>query len=259
MIGGSGFYAFLDDPEEVDGQHAVRRPLGAGLASARSPDAGWRSCRGTGADHELPAAPDQLPRQPLGAALRRRAPGARPVRGRRAAAERRARGPRGARPAGRPDLRPRRRPTSRRGAVHLPFADPYCPRLSERARRRRRRRDRRHDGRRRRARASRPAPSRSDYAAQGWSLVNMTGAPGGRAGPRDAAVLRHDRAGDRHGRRRRGGRGGAPGGGLRAVRGATSSASRRLLGRRDRPTCPTTTAAPASTWADGLDLTYEIP
>ena len=25
------------------------------------------------------------------------------------------------------------------------------------------------------------------------------------------------------------------------------------------PTCPTPPAAPASTWADGLDLTYEVP
>ena len=48
VIGGSGFYEFLDDPSEVDGRHAVRRvrrppiAVGDGRGRARSP-----SCRGT--------------------------------------------------------------------------------------------------------------------------------------------------------------------------------------------------------------------
>ena len=52
----------------------------------------------------VPAARDQLPRQPLGAALARRPAGARALRGRRAARRGRARRRRGARPARRPHL-----------------------------------------------------------------------------------------------------------------------------------------------------------
>jgi 5'-methylthioadenosine phosphorylase len=63
-----------------------------------------------------------------------------------------------------------------RGAVHLPFADPYCPRLSSALAV--------PDGVRRGGtmvvidgpRFSTRAESQ-DYAARGWSLVNMTGAP----------------------------------------------------------------------------------
>ena len=83
-----------------------------------------------------------------------------------------------------------------------------------------------------------------DYAAQGWTLVNMTGAPRGGARPGAAAVLRRDRAGHRHGRRRRDRRGRRPGGGLRAVRGEPRAAQRAARRRRS-PTCPTPTAAPA--------------
>ena len=73
--------------------------------SARSPAAGSRSCRGTAPDHEYP--PHRINYRANLWALRsaRRPPGAGAVRGRRAAAERRARRPRGARPARRPDLR----------------------------------------------------------------------------------------------------------------------------------------------------------
>ena len=63
-----------------------------------------------------------------------------------------------------------------RGAVHLPFADPYCPRLASALSAR--------DGVRRGGtmvvidgpRFSTRAESQ-DYAARGWTLVNMTGAP----------------------------------------------------------------------------------
>jgi 5'-methylthioadenosine phosphorylase len=63
-----------------------------------------------------------------------------------------------------------------RGAVHLPFADPYCPRLSTTLAAA--------DGVRRGGtmvvidgpRFSTRAESQ-DYAARGWTLVNMTGAP----------------------------------------------------------------------------------
>ena len=64
------------------------------------------------------------------------------------------------------------------GAVHLPFADPYCPRVSSAlvgCRRRRAAPAARWSSSR--VRASPPAPSRSAYAAQGWTLVNMTGHP----------------------------------------------------------------------------------
>ena len=61
------------------------------------------------------------------------------------------------------------------------------------------------------------------YAAQGWSLVNMTGSPEARARPRDAPVLRRDRAGHRHGRRARVGQRGS---------------ARRRCSRCSRPTSP---------------------
>jgi 5'-methylthioadenosine phosphorylase len=63
-----------------------------------------------------------------------------------------------------------------RGAVHLPFADPYCPRLSEAlAAGRAVRRGGTLvviDGPRFSTRAE-----SQDYAARGWSLINMTAAP----------------------------------------------------------------------------------
>lgn len=63
-----------------------------------------------------------------------------------------------------------------RGAVHLPFADPYCPRLSDALAA--------GEGVRRGGtmvvidgpRFSTRAES-ADYASRGWTLVNMTGAP----------------------------------------------------------------------------------
>ena len=65
-----------------------------------------------------------------------------------------------------------------RGAVHLPFADPYCPRVSD-ALVAARRPDVRRGGTMvviEGPRFSTRAESQW-YAAQGWTLINMTGAP----------------------------------------------------------------------------------
>ena len=47
VIGGTGFYSFLDDAEEHAVDDAVRRPVGAGRGRRPWPAGGWRSCRGT--------------------------------------------------------------------------------------------------------------------------------------------------------------------------------------------------------------------
>ena len=67
-----------------------------------------------------------------------------------------------------------------------------------------------------------------------------------------------DRPGDRHGRRRRGRRGRRPGGGVRDVR-AQHRPAQGPARRRHRPTCPSPDGCACATWADGLDLPYEIP
>ena len=54
VIGGSGFYSFLDDPEEVEVETPYGDAVGAGLGRRRSAAAGSRSCRGTAAHHEFP-------------------------------------------------------------------------------------------------------------------------------------------------------------------------------------------------------------
>ena len=206
-----------------------------------------------GPHHELPAARDQLPRQPLGAALARRPPGAGAVRGRRPARRGRARRPRRARPARRPDLPPD--PVVRRDAARCTCRSPTptaraSPRPSLAA-------DPdvqsgRHDGRDRGAAVLHPRRVAALRRA-GLDADQHDRRPRGGPRPRAADVLLRDRAGHRHGRRRRVRRGGRPGGGLRAVPGRTSSGSpacstapigdaarpRRLhlldLGRRHRP------------------------
>ena len=105
VIGGSGFYEFLADAERV----AVSTPFGD-----PSDDAGHRRARGpprrvprpARAGPPVPAAPGQLPRQPLGAALGRRPPGARAVRRGLAAAGAGAGHDRRPRPGRRPHLGP---------------------------------------------------------------------------------------------------------------------------------------------------------
>ena len=125
VIGGRGFYEFLDDATDVDvttpyGDPSAPLAIGtvAGQPVAFLPRHGRRS--------RPPAAPDQLPREPLGAALRRRAAGAGAVRGRRTAAQRRCRATLVV-PDQLVDRTSGRVQTYvERGAVHAPFADPYC-------------------------------------------------------------------------------------------------------------------------------------
>ena len=146
-----------------------------------------------------------------------------------------------------------------RGAVHVPFADPYCPTLSQAP--------------------SRPPRASSlggtmvvvegprfstraesqHYAAQGWTLVNMTGHP-------EAVLARELQlcyaaialvtdmdAGVESGE----GVGQAE---VFAMFARNIDRLKGLLGRRRRATCPSRgRAAPAPSWADGIDLPYEIP
>ena len=49
VIGGTGFYSFLDDPERAPRRDAVRRPVGAGRGRHGRRPARWRSCPGTAA------------------------------------------------------------------------------------------------------------------------------------------------------------------------------------------------------------------
>ena len=148
-------------PRGARRRDAVRRAVGAGRGRHRGRAPGGVPAAARPGPR-VPAAPDQLPRQPLGAALARRPPGARAVRGRRPAARGRAGRPGRARPARRPHLGPDPQRYVEPGAVHLPFADPYCARLSDAvAARRPGREARRRRWSSSRARASRPAPSRS--------------------------------------------------------------------------------------------------
>ena len=132
VIGGSGFYSFLDDVEEVEVSTPYGPPSdpvaigtlpeghrGAGRRVAFLPRHGHRP--------PLSAPQDPLPRQPLGAALARRAPGGRAERRRVPDARRYGPGTLTI-----PDQVVDR--TSGRaqtyyddGAVHVSFSDPYCP------------------------------------------------------------------------------------------------------------------------------------
>ena len=165
---------------------AVRRPVGADRGrQGRGPPGGVPApARGA---PRVPAAPDQLPRQPLGAALARRPPGARAVRGRRAAADGRARRPGRPRPARRPHHGPGPDATSRPAPCTCRSPTPTAPRLSARARRRRRRRAaRRHDGRHRGAAVLHPRRVAALRRA-GLDADQHDRAPRGGAGPRAAA------------------------------------------------------------------------
>lgn len=143
-----------------------------------------------------------------------------------------------------------------RGAVHLPFADPYCPRLSSALAA--------PDGVRRGGtmvvidgpRFSTRAES-SDYAARGWTLVNMTGAP-------EAALARELRmclaaialVTDMDA-------GAEP---EQAVRQqdvfalfAENTERLKVLLRAAVAELPDPEGCTCQTWADGIDLTYELP
>ncbi len=143
-----------------------------------------------------------------------------------------------------------------RGAVHLPFADPYCPRLSESLAE--------PDGVRRGGtmvvidgpRFSTRAESQ-DYASRGWTLVNMTGAP-------EAALARELRmclatvalVTDMDA-------GVEPDQGVRQqdVFALFAENTERLKGLLAGVIAdlPDPAGCTCYSWADGLDVTYEIP
>ena len=255
VIGGSGFYEFLDDAEEV----AVETPYGDPSAPVAVGTVGGRPVAFLprhGARPRLPAAPDQLPRQPVGAALARRPAGAGAVCGRRAAARAWRRATSWCPTSSSTGPAAGCRPTSRRGAVHVPFADPYCDRLVGAAVAAADRAVKRGgamvvvEG----PRFSTRAESQS-YAAQGWSLVNMTGHP-------EAVLAREMRmcyaavalvtdmdAGVEAGE----GVGQAEVFAMFAAQHRAAQGHARHAPRR--PAAPE--GCPCSAWADGLDLTYE--
>ncbi len=174
MIGGSGFYSFLEEPEDA----VVPTPYGEPSAPISIGEVGGRRVAFLprhGRGHEYP--PHRINYRANLWALR--ALGVRQVLAPCAVG--------GLRPEVAPgDLvvpdqlvdrtSGRDRTYVERGAVHLPFADPYCPRLSA-------------------ALAAPPGVRRGgtmvvidgprfstraesqDYAARGWTLINMTGAP----------------------------------------------------------------------------------
>ena len=143
-----------------------------------------------------------------------------------------------------------------RGAVHLPFADPYCPRLSaalaEPAGVRRGGTMVVIDG----PRFSTRAESK-DYASRGWTLINMTGAP-------EAALARELRmclatialVTDMDA-------GVEPDQGVRQqdVFALFAENTERLKGLLAGVIAdlPDPAGCTCDSWADGLDVTYEIP
>ena len=143
------------------------------------------------------------------------------------------------------------------GAVHVPFADPYCPTLSDAV-------AAKDDSVKTGGamvviegpRFSTRAESRS-YAAEGWTLINMTGHP-------EAALAREMRqcysaialvtdmdAGAESGE----------GVGQEEVFALFKANLERLTGilARTIETLPDPDGCSCSTWADGIDLTYDVP
>jgi 5'-methylthioadenosine phosphorylase len=255
VIGGTGFYSFLDDAEE----HPVETPYGAPSAPiAVGTVAGRRVAflPRHGAHHDFP--PHLVPYRANLWALR--SLGVRQVLGPCAVG--------GLRDAVAPGdlVVPDQlvdRTTSRtgsyveHGAVHLPFADPYCPRVSDALA------GAAADVKRggtmvviEGPRFSTRAESRH-YAAQGWDLINMTGAP-------EAALAREMRlcyaalalvtdmdAGAESG----------AGVGQEEVFALFRANLERLTGllATTIETLPSPEGCSCSTWADGLELTYAIP
>jgi 5'-methylthioadenosine phosphorylase len=254
VIGGSGFYSFLDDPEQV----AVETPYGAPSAPVSVGEVAGRRVAFLprhGLHHEFP--PHMVNYRANLWALR--SLGVRQVLAPCAVGGLRAEVAPGDLVV--PDqlvdrTSGRERTYVERGAVHLPFADPYCPRLSI-------------------ALAAADGVSHggtmvvvdgprfstraesADYASRGWTLINMTGAP-------EAALARELRmclsaialvtdmdAGAEDGR------------GVRqedvfALFAANTERLKGLLAGviADLPGADGCTC---HTWADGIDLTYEIP
>ncbi len=255
VIGGTGFYSFLDDPTEVE----ISTPYGDPSAAVSIGTVAGRSVAFLprhGRHHEFP--PHAINYRANAWALR--SLGVRQVLA----------------PCAVGGLGENVKPgdvvvpdqlvdrTNRRigsfveqGACHLPFADPYCPALSHAVL---------HtapdlvagatmvvvEG----PRFSTRAESRA-YAAQGWNLINMTGAP-------EAALAREMRqcyasialvtdmdAGVESG----------DGVGQEEVFALFRSNLERLTGLLSTAigSLPDPDGCSCSTWADGVELTYEIP
>jgi 5'-methylthioadenosine phosphorylase len=174
VIGGSGFYSFLDDPEQVAVQTPYGEPSGpVSVGEVAGRRVAFLPRHGSG--HELP--PHRINYRANLWALR--SLGVRQVLAPCAVGGLRSEVAPGDLVV--PDqlvdrTSGRERSYVERGAVHLPFADPYCPRLSSALAA--------PDGVRRGGtmvvidgpRFSTRAESQ-DYASRGWTLINMTGAP----------------------------------------------------------------------------------
>jgi 5'-methylthioadenosine phosphorylase len=254
VIGGSGFYSFLDDPQDV----VVRTPYGEPSAPVSVGEVGGTRVAFLprhGRGHEFP--PHLINYRANLWALR--SLGVRQVLAPCAVGGLRSEVAPGDlvvpdqlvdRTSGRP------RTYVERGAVHLPFADPYCPRLSTALAS--------VDGVRRGGtmvvidgpRFSTRAES-LDYAARGWSLVNMTGAP-------EAALARELRmclatialVTDMDA-------GAEPEQGVRQqdvfALFAENTVRLKALLAGVVADLPDPEGCTCATWADGLELTYDIP
>jgi len=254
VIGGSGFYSFLDDPEDVE----VETPYGDPSASVSIGEVSGRRVAFLprhGRRHEYP--PHLINYRANLWALRFL--GVRQVLAPCAVGGLREE-------VGPGDLvvpdqlvdrtSGRARTYVERGAVHLPFADPYCPRLSTALAA--------PDGVRRGGtmvvidgpRFSTRAES-LDYAARGWTLINMTGAP-------EAALARELRmclatialVTDMDA-------GAAPEEGVHqedvfALFAANTERLKSLLAGVVAD-LPDPIGCTCDTWADGIELTYELP
>jgi 5'-methylthioadenosine phosphorylase len=254
VIGGSGFYSFLDEPEDV----AIETPYGEPSAPVSVGEVAGRRVAFLprhGRSHEYPphlinyranlwallslGVRQVLAPCAVGGLRDEVAPGDLVV----------------------PDqlvdrTSGRARTYVERGAVHLPFADPYCPRLSTALAA--------PDGVRRGGtmvvidgpRFSTRAESQ-DYAARGWSLINMTGAP-------EAALARELRmclatvalVTDMDA-------GAMPDEGVHQedVFALFAANTERLKGVLATVIAdlPNPIGCTCSTWADGIELTYEVP
>jgi 5'-methylthioadenosine phosphorylase len=254
VIGGSGFYSFLDDPEDVE----VQTPYGEPSAPVSVGEVGGRQVAFLprhGRGHEYP--PHLINYRANLWALR--SLGVRQVLAPCAVG-----GLRGEVAPGDlvvPDqlvdrTSGRARTFVERGAVHLPFADPYCPRLSRTLATA--------EGVRRGGtmvvidgpRFSTRAESQ-DYAARGWTLINMTGSPEAplarelRMCLATIALVTDMDAGVE------------PEQGVRqqdvfALFAENTERLKTLL-TGVLADLPDPTGCTCATWADGLDLTYEIP
>ncbi|MCY7394978.1 MAG: S-methyl-5'-thioadenosine phosphorylase [Nocardioides sp.] len=255
VIGGTGFYAFLDDPEE----HPIDTPYGAPSAPVAIGTVAGRRVAFVprhGADHEH--GPSTLPYQANLWALR--SLGVRQVLA----------------PCAVGGLRHEVAPgdivvpdqlvdrtTARvqtfveRGATHVPFGDPYCDRIGDAVQ------SAAPDVKRGGAMVVIEGPRFSTraesqhYAAQGWTLINMTGHP-------EAVLAREMRmcysaialvtdmdAGAESG----------SGVGQEEVFALFRANLERLKGLlSDTITAlPDPSGCSCSTWADGLELTYDVP